>query len=76
MNSIKLNRVILFKFKDFFYNKAVDFLLIKYLKRNSWSYNIFFFKSCFISLKSVSSLAIIKAINNLILLLIVVTNYF
>ena len=48
---LKLNKVILFKFKDSFYNKTVNLLLIKYLERSSWSYNITFLLKLFCEFK-------------------------
>ena len=51
MNSIKFNKVILFKFKDFFYNKTINLLFIRCLKGSSWSCNITFLLKLFCELK-------------------------
>ena len=51
MNSIKLNKVIFFKFKDSFYNKTINFLFVKCLERNSQSYNTTFLLKLFCELK-------------------------
>ena len=40
-----------FKFKDSFYNKTVNLLFVKYLKRSFWSYNITFLLKLFYKFK-------------------------